>query len=105
LIVKCPNCSTKFIVNDDLIPANGKKVKCSKCKQIWKQEKKSELISKYNMCVFWVISLTVTFILVYIGLIILFGNKIPIPNQLILFLEELGIPINGGNLFGRSFTR
>jgi len=57
------------------------------------------------MCVFWVISLTVTFILVYIGLIILFGNKIPIPNQLILFLEELGIPINGGNLFGRSFTR
>jgi len=105
LIVKCPNCKTKFIVNNDLIPANGKKVKCSKCKKIWKQEKKPELISENNMWLFWLISLTMTFILVYIGLIILFGNKIPIPNQLILFLEELGVPINEGNLFGRSFTR
>jgi predicted Zn finger-like uncharacterized protein len=35
MIIECPNCHTKFNVKDELIPEEGRKVKCSKCGNIF----------------------------------------------------------------------
>ncbi len=35
MIIECPNCHTKFNVDDSLIPQEGRKVKCSKCGNIF----------------------------------------------------------------------
>lgn len=35
MIINCPNCSTKYNINSDLINVNGRKVKCIKCENIW----------------------------------------------------------------------
>ncbi len=48
MIIECPNCHTKFNVKDELIPEEGRKVKCSKCKNIFiahktKPEEKEEV--------------------------------------------------------------
>ena len=61
--------------------------------------------SETGLWIFWTLTATITFIIVYLGLIIVYGDKIPIPNSLGKILTELGIPIEGGNLFGRSFKR
>jgi predicted Zn finger-like uncharacterized protein len=36
MIVACPNCSTKYNLPDDKVPAKGIKVKCSKCGHVFK---------------------------------------------------------------------
>lgn len=105
MIIKCPNCKTKFKVDDNLIPTEGKKVKCSLCLKTWKTHGHSELSSETGIWIFWILIILITFIIIYIGLIIVFGNKIPIPENLIEILTNLGIPIEGGNLFGRSYNR
>ena len=51
------------------------------------------------------ISRAVGFILIFIGSIIIFGNQIPLPELLSTWIENLGIPINGGELFGRKYER
>lgn len=38
MILKCPECSTRFLVNEALLGAHGRKVKCASCKHIWFQE-------------------------------------------------------------------
>ena len=35
MIIECKNCKTKFRIEDNLIPDNGRKVKCSKCGNIF----------------------------------------------------------------------
>ncbi len=35
MIVTCKNCGTKFRINEKLIPAKGRKVKCSKCSNVF----------------------------------------------------------------------
>ena len=35
MIVTCKNCNTKFRINEKLIPAEGRKVKCSKCANLF----------------------------------------------------------------------
>ena len=35
MIVKCANCGTKFRVKEEMVPPEGRKVKCSKCKNIF----------------------------------------------------------------------
>ena len=45
------------------------------------------------------------FINIIYRIIIVYGNAIPIPNILSDFLIKMGIPIEGGNLFGREFNR
>lgn len=37
MIIQCPSCSSKFLVPNNAIKAEGRKVKCSKCKHIWLQ--------------------------------------------------------------------
>jgi uncharacterized membrane protein len=54
---------------------------------------------------FWIITFIITFSILYIGLIIVFGDQIPIPQNLHDFLKDVGIPVDGGALFGRSFER
>tara|TARA_B110000116_G_C16487946_1_gene425591 strand:- start:270 stop:587 length:318 start_codon:yes stop_codon:yes gene_type:complete len=105
VIITCNKCKTKFKVLDRLIPPEGKKVKCSCCGKIWKQENKSETPSKLGLWIFWIITFLITFSILYIGLIIVFGNQIPITDNLSSYLNAIGIPVDGGSLFGRSFTR
>ena len=105
MIITCDKCKTKFKVLDRLIPPEGKKVKCSCCGKIWKQENKSETPSKLGLWIFWIITFLITFSILYIGLIIVFGNQIPITDNLSNYLKTIGIPVDGGALFGRSFTR
>ena len=35
MIIECPNCNKKFIIDKKLIPENGRKLKCSSCDHIW----------------------------------------------------------------------
>jgi predicted Zn finger-like uncharacterized protein len=105
VIIICNNCKTKFKVVDNLIPPEGKMVQCSYCNAKWKQDPISEINSNLGLWLFWIITLSITFTILYIGLIIVFGNAIPIPKELINFLTSLGIPIEGGSLFGREFNR
>lgn len=39
MILICPECLTKFTLEDDRIPAEGTKVRCSKCRHIFRAEK------------------------------------------------------------------
>lgn len=38
MILSCPNCYSQFNVEDDAIGVEGRKVKCSSCKEIWVQD-------------------------------------------------------------------
>ncbi|MGI4753271.1 MAG: MJ0042-type zinc finger domain-containing protein [Janthinobacterium lividum] len=38
MYISCPNCQTKFIVSNNQIGINGRRVKCSKCSHIWYQK-------------------------------------------------------------------
>ena len=87
------------------IPSEGKKVKCSQCGEIWKTNRDDEISSLSGLWLFWIITILLTSTIIYIGLIIVYGNKIPIPQILINILIDIGIPIEGGNLFGRNFSR
>lgn len=40
MILTCPQCSSRFMVADELIGTDGRKVKCSSCAHIWFQEPK-----------------------------------------------------------------
>jgi len=35
MIITCPNCSSRFKVNPDTFPAEGRDVRCGKCKHQW----------------------------------------------------------------------
>ena len=105
MIITCNKCKTKFKLLDRLIPSNGKMVQCSYCNTMWKQENKSETYSNEGLWLFWVLTFIITFSILYIGLIIVFGDQIPIPQNLHSFLKDIGVPVDGGNLFGRSFNR
>ena len=105
MIITCNKCKTKFKVLDRLIPSDGKMVQCSYCNTIWKQGNKSETPSHLGLWFFWILTLIITCSILYVGLIIVFGNQIPIPQNLHNFLKDIGVPVDGGNLFGRSFSR
>ncbi|MBH88064.1 MAG: hypothetical protein CMJ12_02780 [Pelagibacterales bacterium] len=105
MIIICNKCETKFKVLDNLIPPEGKMVQCSYCNAKWRQDNVAELSTNLGLCVFWIITLCITFSILYLGLIIVYGNTIPIPKFLSDLLISFGIPIEGGNLFGREFDR
>ena len=35
MIIDCPNCNKKFVIDKKLIPENGRTLKCSSCDHIW----------------------------------------------------------------------
>ncbi len=35
MIIECPNCNKKFSIDKNLIPENGRRLKCSSCEHIW----------------------------------------------------------------------
>ena len=38
MIITCPQCSTKFLAPDESIGADGRRVRCGKCSNIWHQD-------------------------------------------------------------------
>ena len=105
MIIICNNCKTKFKVLDNLVPPEGRMVQCSYCNAKWKQDNISEVSSNIGLCIFWIITLSITLSILYVGLIIVYGSAIPIPDILSNFLINMGIPIEGGSIFGREFNR
>ena len=51
MIIECINCSKNFNVNSDLIPAEGRLIKCGSCNHIWhfKREKFSKIQKPNNV--------------------------------------------------------
>ncbi len=54
IYITCPNCKKTFEVNSNLIPMEGREVKCSSCYNIWyyksntnRSEKMKEILKKY----------------------------------------------------------
>ncbi|MFK7973493.1 MAG: zinc-ribbon domain-containing protein [Rickettsiaceae bacterium] len=43
MYISCPKCQTKFVVKSEQIGTYGRKVKCSKCANIWHQKLESQL--------------------------------------------------------------
>ena len=35
MIISCPSCHKKFTIDDSLIPAEGRNLKCGKCDRVW----------------------------------------------------------------------
>ena len=35
MIIECPNCNKKFNIDENLIPQNGRTLKCGSCSHIW----------------------------------------------------------------------
>ena len=42
MIVQCPECDTRFNVDDALLLPDGRKVRCTQCKHVWFQEPPQE---------------------------------------------------------------
>ena len=42
MIIECVNCSKKFDVNSDLIPATGRTIQCGSCNHLWFYKKSQE---------------------------------------------------------------
>ena len=99
MIISCPKCKVKFKINDNKIPSSGRLVQCSKCSHKWQALGKAEISSETGKII------VLSFLVLFVGSLIVFGNQIPMPESLILWIEKIGIPINEGELFGRSYKR
>ena len=49
MIIECPKCSKKFNISDNLIPENGRLLKCGKCENTWFYNKKEKIINNENV--------------------------------------------------------
>ena len=52
MIVVCPNCNKKFKINENLIPENGRLLKCGSCNHTWHytlpDEDQKETVEKFK---------------------------------------------------------
>lgn len=42
MIITCPNCSTRFMLEDDQMPDAGRKVRCARCAHVWHADANAE---------------------------------------------------------------
>ena len=93
MIIICNNCKTKFKVLDSLIPPEGRMVQCSYCNAKWKQDNISEVSSNVGLWIFWIITLSITLSILYVGIII--DNLI---NIKMLFFQVIYLEANNKEL-------
>lgn len=105
MIITCPKCKIKFNVDESKIPSHGRKVQCSKCLYQWTAIGKPEISSSTGKIIFIILMLITSFLILFIGSVIVFGDTIPMPNFIFEWLKNTGITISEGELFGRSFKR
>ena len=48
MIIECPKCSKNFNIADNLIPEEGRLLKCGKCENTWFYDKKEKIINTEN---------------------------------------------------------
>ena len=48
MIIECPKCSKNFNIADNLIPEEGRLLKCGKCENTWFYNKKEKIINTEN---------------------------------------------------------
>ena len=48
MIIDCPKCSKNFNIADNLIPEEGRLLKCGKCENTWFYNKKEKIINTEN---------------------------------------------------------
>lgn len=46
MIVTCPKCSSRFLLSAQTLGEEGKKVRCSRCKNVWQQEPDEEALAE-----------------------------------------------------------
>ena len=45
MILSCPNCGTRYTVAPASLPVGGRKVRCAKCGEVWRQVPEEEVAS------------------------------------------------------------
>ena len=48
MIIECVNCNKKFNVNSNLIPDEGREIKCGSCNHVWYFNKDDKIINDPN---------------------------------------------------------
>jgi len=48
MIIRCVNCSKNFNINSDLIPSEGRLIKCGSCNHVWHFKREDSLINQFS---------------------------------------------------------
>jgi predicted Zn finger-like uncharacterized protein len=43
MIITCPDCATRFLLDDSLMPVRGRKVRCARCGNVWLEQSPLQL--------------------------------------------------------------
>ena len=46
MLITCPNCESTYEIDENIIPENGKKMRCAKCGHVWKVFKEEPISTK-----------------------------------------------------------
>ncbi len=112
MIVTCPQCSKRYMLDDALLPKEGRQVRCISCQHIWRQAKEESSIQphvttlglnreppitysvsrKSSSRKIWLLS--IVFLICSIGFLVLGRNMIvPFAPSLERYYEILGLPV------------
>jgi predicted Zn finger-like uncharacterized protein len=112
MIVTCPQCSKRYMLDEALLPREGRQVRCITCQHIWRQAKEESTIQPHHSLLglnreapitysvsrksssrkMWILS--IAFLLCSIGFLVMGRNMIvPFAPSLERYYEILGLPV------------